>query len=120
MLKTTGISTAEAEYYSASTAATEVLYLRNLPESMRFAQPSPTPLYEDTTACIVELGSNVIGGRERAKRIDIRKHFAHEVVQNSHMKLISVATSQPVADILTEPLHFQQWQACVAESWARR
>ena len=32
--KTTALSTAEAEYYSASTAATEVLYIRNLLERM--------------------------------------------------------------------------------------
>jgi hypothetical protein len=35
--KTTALSTAEAEYYSASAADTEVLYLRNLLESMVFA-----------------------------------------------------------------------------------
>ena len=50
--KTTALSTAEAEYYSASTAATEVLYLRNLLERMGFAQPQPTPVYEDNTACL--------------------------------------------------------------------
>jgi hypothetical protein len=80
---------------------------------MGFAQASPTPVYEDNTACI-EWGNNVIGGRERAKHIDIRKHFAHEVIQNGHMKLIRVATSQQLADILTKPLHFPLWQACVA------
>ncbi len=77
----------------------EVLYLRNLLERMGFAQPEPTPVYENNTACI-EWGNNVIGGRERAKHcdIDIRKHrdFAHEVIQNGHMKLIRVSTtSQP-------------------------
>ncbi len=35
MQKTTALSTAEAEYYSASTAATEVLYLRNLLDYIR-------------------------------------------------------------------------------------
>jgi hypothetical protein len=59
--------TAEEEYYSesASTAATEVLYLRNLLEKIGFVQHVPTPLYEDNTACI-KWGNNVIGGRERA------------------------------------------------------
>ncbi len=60
MQKTTALSTAEGpkrRYYSASTAATEVLYLRYLLESMgfvafAFAQPSPTPVYEDKTARI--------------------------------------------------------------------
>ena len=113
MQKTTALSTAEAEYYSASTAATEVLYLRNLLESMGFTQHAPTPVYEDNTACI-EWGNNVIGGRERAKHIDIRKHFAHEVIQNGHMRLIQVPTASQLADILTKSLHFPQWQACVA------
>ena len=113
MQKTTALSTAEAEYYSASTAATEVIYLRHLLENMGFAQTTPTPVFEDNTACI-EWGNNVIGGRERAKHIDIRKHFAHEVIQNGHMKLVHIATSLQLADILTKPLHFPQWQMCVA------
>ena len=104
--KTTALSTAEAEYYSASTAATDVLYLRNLLERMGFAQPQPTPVYEDNTACI-EWGNNVIGGRERAKHIDILKHFAHVVIQNGQMKVIRVS-------ILTKPLHFPQFLACFA------
>jgi hypothetical protein len=70
-------------------------------------------VYEDNTACI-EWGNHVIGGRERAKHIDIWKHFAHEVIQNGQMKLISVATANHLADILTKPLYFPQWQACVA------
>jgi hypothetical protein len=49
MQKTTALSTAEAEYYSASTAATEVIYLRNLLENMAFTQKSLTPVYEDKT-----------------------------------------------------------------------
>ncbi len=44
MQKTTALSTAEVEYYSASTAGSEVLYLRKLPERMGFAQKSPTPV----------------------------------------------------------------------------
>jgi hypothetical protein len=80
---------------------------------MGFAQPSPTLVYEDDNACI-KWGNNVTGGRERAKHIDIRKHFAHEVIQNGHMKLIRVATSRQLADILTKPLHFSKRQECVA------
>ena len=64
------------------------------------------------------MGVHVIGGRERAKHIDIRKHFAHEVIQNGHMKLIRVSesTTSQLADNLTKPLpvHFPQYLACVA------
>ncbi len=121
MAKTTALSTGEAEYYSASTAATEVLYLRNLPglENMGFAQRDSGPVYEDNTACI-EWGNHIIGGLEHAKHIDIRKHFAQEVIQNGHMKLVRVSTSAQLADILTKPLHFQQRQACVTGTLNKR
>ena len=62
------LSMAEAEYYSASTAGTEILYLRALLERLGIAQKESTPVYEDNTACI-EWGNNVICGRERAKQL---------------------------------------------------
>ena len=72
--KSVALSTAEAEYYSASLGAVEVIYLRQLLRDMSFGPTSPTPVYDVNTACI-EWTNNVIGGRERAKHIDIRKHF---------------------------------------------
>ncbi len=91
MQKTTALSTAEVEYYSASTAGNDVLYLRKLLDQLGFIQQSPTPVYEDNTACI-KWGNNIISGRERAKHSDIRKHFAHEVIQNGEMRLVRVPT----------------------------
>jgi hypothetical protein len=76
-------------------------------------------VYGDNTICI-ERENNVISGRERAKHMDIRKDFAHEAIQNGHMKLISVAISQQLADTLTKPLHFPQWQACIAGILGRK
>jgi hypothetical protein len=70
-------------------------------------------MYEDNTACI-KWGNNFICCKERAKHIDIRKHFAHEIIHNGHMKLISVLTTSQLADILTKPLHFTQYLARVA------
>jgi hypothetical protein len=77
-----------------------------------FTQKRPTPIYEDNTACI-EWGNNVIGGRESAKHIEIRKHFDHEVIQNCHMRLIKVPTASQMADILTKGLHLPKVLACV-------
>jgi hypothetical protein len=117
--KSTRLSTAEAEYCFASTAAMEVLYLRYLLERLDFAQQKPTPVYEDNSACI-EWGNNVIGGRERAKQIDIRKHFAHEVIQNGEMRLIKVPTLALPADILTKGPHLPQSTLCVERILGRR
>ena len=102
MQKTVSLSTAEAEYYSASEMAIEMLYLSNLLANMGFEQAPDTPVYEDNAACI-EWGNHVICGRERAEHIDIRKHFAHETTQNHQMRLIKVETSSQLADIFTKP-----------------
>ena len=63
------------EYYSASTAAAEILYLHNLLDRMGFAQQAPTPATRarctGTTRRESSGGNNVIGGRECAKNIDI-------------------------------------------------
>ncbi len=53
---------------------------------MGFLQDDDTQIYEDNTACI-EWENHIIGGRKRAKHIDICKHFAYEVNQNRHMRL---------------------------------
>ena len=58
MQKTTALSTAEAEYYPALMAGSEVLYLRALLHRIGFAQKKPNPVYEDNTTCI-ESGNNV-------------------------------------------------------------
>ena len=34
--------------------------------------------------------NRVIGGRERARRIDIEKHFAHQVMENGQLKLVRI------------------------------
>ena len=60
---------------------------------MGFGPTSPTPLYEDNTACI-EWTDNVIGGRVRAKHIEIRKHFAHEAAQIGHLRRKRASTTE--------------------------
>ncbi len=57
--------------------------------------------------------NHIIGGREHAKHIDIRKHFAHEAIQNRHMLLIRVPTDEQLADIFTKPLPFPQFERCL-------
>jgi hypothetical protein len=61
----------------------------------------------------MEWSNNINGGRERAKHIDIRKYFAHEAIQNGHLHLIRVATTQQLADIFTKSIHPGQWEACL-------
>ena len=77
---------------AVSDISKDIIHMRSLLHSMGFAQLEATPVHDDNTACI-EWGNNIIGGRERAKHIDIRKHFAHETIKNGHMILKKVATT---------------------------
>jgi hypothetical protein len=86
MQKSIALSTAEAEYYSVSEMAIEMIYRRTLLAIMGLPQKDYTEVFEDNTACI-EWANHVLGGRERAKHIDIHTHFAHEVVQHRHILL---------------------------------
>ncbi len=88
------------------------MWLRRREARFCRGSPKPTPVYDDNTACI-QLGNNVIFGRERAKHIYIWKHFAHEGIQNGEMLLVRVPTASQLADIFTKGLHYPQGQACV-------
>ena len=80
---------------------------------MGFKQGSWTPVYEDNTACI-EWSNHVIGGRERAKHIDIRKYYAHDAVQNGYLRLLKVATTDQLADALTKSLQPGPFASCIS------
>ncbi len=89
--------------------AIEIIYLRTLLANMQLRQSDYTPVFEDNTACI-EWGNHVIGGRESAKHIDIRKHFAHKAVQNGHTRVYKIATEFQLADIITKALQLHQFE----------
>ena len=108
--QTIALSSAEAEYMAVSDFAKEIIYLRSLLANLGFTQDGPT--HEDNTACI-EWGNNVIGGRERAKHIDIRKHFAHKAIKNCHLILKKVPTTLQLADIMTKGVKQPQWDMCM-------
>ena len=50
---------------------------------------------------------------EPAQHIDIRKHFAHEAVQNRHTLLYKISTEHQLADLLTKPLNRRAFQHCL-------
>ena len=110
--QTIALSSAEAEYMAVSDFAKEIIYLRSLLANLGFTQDGSTHVYEDNTACI-EWGNNVIGGRERAKHIDIRKHFAHEAIKNGHLILKKVPTMLQLADIMIKDVKQPQWGMCM-------
>ena len=99
---TVALSSTEAEYMAASSAAQEAVHLRLLMGTLGFDQEGPTTILEDNQGCIA-MSANPIS-HKRTKHIDVRYHFVRERVATGAIKLDFVETKKQLADILTKPL----------------
>jgi hypothetical protein len=98
---TIALSTAEAEFISASALVQEVIYLRKFMGNLGFPQTAPTPVFADNETCIA-WSEGSVGGSERAKHVDPRVHFVHEARAAGHLQLHKVDSKLNAADILTK------------------
>ena len=98
---TIALSTAEAEFISASAMVQEVIYLRKFLGNLGFPQTAPTPVFADNETCIA-WSEGSVGGSERAKHVDLRVHFVHEARTAGHLQLHKIDSKLNAADILTK------------------
>jgi hypothetical protein len=96
------LSSCEAEYMAASSAAQEAIHLRRLLASVGQTIKGASILLEDNQGCIA-LANNPVH-HNRSKHIDLRAHFIREKVTEGVVDLKYVPTSEQLADILTKPL----------------
>jgi hypothetical protein len=94
--------TAESEWYAASEAGKELLYLRIIMREFRFPQLGPMYLYEDSRA-VIAMAENP-SNRTGARNIDRREHFVDQLVKDRIVKLVQCRTNKMVADTLTKNL----------------
>ena len=95
-------STAEAEYFAASLAAREGVFIRDLLDDLGFGVTSPTPLLLDSKAAI-NLAEDPVAFK-KTKHIlraanELRDRVARCVYAPEH-----VASADQLADVLTKPL----------------
>ena len=98
----TAFSSAEAEYYAASSIGCDIVHLRRLLEHMGHAQNGPTPVAEDNVACIYMAKSSAM--YHKSKHIDVRMYKLREFVRDGDMTLYHVGTNEQVADTLMKSL----------------
>ena len=96
------LSSAEAEYVSGSMMVQEVLYLRKILTNLGFPQTQPTVIFADNETCIT-WSQGAVGASERAKHIDLRRHFLHDAVEKGHLVLRKIDSKLNCSDILTKP-----------------
>ena len=85
---TVALSSAEAEFISASAMVQEVIFLRKFLSEIGFPLTAPTPVFADNETCIA-WSEGSVGGSERAKHVDLRMHFVHEARVAGHLRLIA-------------------------------
>jgi hypothetical protein len=94
------LSSAEAEYYAASVAGTDITYVRRLMEELGYAQPKPTITYEDNMACIYMSRSAAM--YHKARHIDTRVYHLRDLCKEGVMELEKIDTTAQVADSFTK------------------
>ena len=100
------LSSTEAEYYAITDAVQETLWLRSLLNELGFPQNDATEVYEDNKGAR-DLSKNPIY-QKRTRHIEIKYHFVRAHIDNGVIRIVSVGSSNQLADFLTKPLGYQE------------
>ena len=82
---TVALSTAEAEYISATSAACEAVWIRRILADLHQEQNTPTNLYCDNMSTIAMTKNPVF--HSRSKHIELRHHFIRKLVEDGEIEL---------------------------------
>jgi hypothetical protein len=85
-------STVEAEYFAASVASREAVWLRKLLSDLFSAELEPTVIHCDNQSCI-KLSENPLF-HDRSKHIEMRYHYVWDMVQKNILSIQYVPTAE--------------------------
>ena len=108
------LSSAEAEYVAATSAACQAMWMRRVLSDLKYPQEEPTLIYCDNNSAISLLKNHVF--HQHSKDIDIRYHYIHELVNNGDICLMFCRSKKQLPDIFTKPLAknvFEQFRASI-------
>lgn len=111
--KVVALSSCEAEYVAASTAACQAVWLAGLLQEIMGTPVTPPVLKVDNKSAIA-LTKNPVH-HDRSKHIQTRFHFIRECVEAGKINIEFASSADQLADILTKPLARVRFQ----ELWRR-
>ena len=100
--RTVALSSTEAEYMALTEAAEEAVYIQRLFKELGFNQLTDTTVLSDN--CDAQKFAKNPVFHKRTKHIDVRHHFAQEIIENNRLEIEYIATDQMAADVLTKGL----------------
>jgi transposase InsO family protein len=98
--KSVTLSSTEAEYYALSEVTKEIMFIKNVLESMGIVLTLPIKVKVDNVGAIY-LSNNFSVG-QRTKHIDVRRHYVREYIVDGKLKTSFVPTKHNEADIHTK------------------
>ncbi|MCO5609164.1 hypothetical protein L7F22_063387 [Adiantum nelumboides] len=103
------LSTTEAEYIAAGEACKEALWLARLVGDLGVTVEMPV-LHCDSQSAIM-LSKNPVFYAKK-KHIAVKYHFIRDVLEDKHMELVKVHTTENPADLLTKGLPGESFAHC--------
>jgi hypothetical protein len=100
--KVVALSSCEAEYVAATTAACQAVWLRRLLDDITGKQSDATTIFIDNKSAI-QLCKNPVF-HDRSKHIEVRYHYIRHCIDDGKINVEHISTSEQLADILTKPL----------------
>ena len=100
--KSVTLSSTEAEYFAASEAAKELVFIKNIIEGIKEEKKLELPmmLRMDNTGAIYLANNQTTG--QRTKHIDIRTHYVRNLINEGIIKSKFVKSEDNTADIFTK------------------
>jgi hypothetical protein len=98
--KSVTLSSTEAEYFAISECAKELIFIKNVMESMGIKIQLPIEIKVDNVGAIY-LANNYTTG-QRTKHIDVRVHFFRQYIEEGILKIVFVRSEDNDADIMTK------------------
>jgi hypothetical protein len=99
--KSVSLSTAEVEWYEASEAGKEIVYMCSIQNDFGFEQVSPTFIYEDLRS-VIDTAENPMN-RKTSRHIDTRKHYIGQLVEDRTIVLDQYATDNMFGRVVDLP-----------------
>ncbi|XP_051151852.1 uncharacterized mitochondrial protein AtMg00810-like [Andrographis paniculata] len=100
--RTVALSSYEAEFMAATSAACQALWLRNLLVDLTGWEAQRVKLYVDNKSAISLMKNPVFHGR--SKHIDTKFHFIRECIEEGSIYIEHISGKEQKADILTKAL----------------
>ena len=100
--KVVALSSCEAEYIAAATAACQGVWLTRLVTDVAGVEPGAPELKVDNQSAIA-LSKNPVH-HDRSKHIDTKFHYIRECTEGNRIVLGHISTEKQLADILTKAL----------------